>query len=262
MKSFTFSGGEIQVCLDDFDGNLRFNLWSSHDIMSMLMTYDAYTRFYPTDYNPPITIPYVPYARQDRIMNDGEALSIKVMANLINSMNSIQVRIWDPHSDVTPALINNCYVIKQDKLLEKVLLKNNQIQYDGIISPDVGAMKKSLEIGKKYNIPVYSAHKQRNTKTGEITKTILLDEVPSHGKFLIVDDICDGGRTFIELAKLFDSHRDSIVLDLYVTHGIFSQGIIKLLTYFNTIYVANVIPKWYSYSDPNFVQLFDSKVIL
>mgnify|MGYP000559891090 CR=1 FL=1 len=60
-------------------------------------------------------------------------------------------------------------------------------------------MRKQFEIE---NIVVASKH--RDIKTGKITST----EVPGLStedgakQFYIVDDICDGGRTFIELAKL------------------------------------------------------------
>jgi ribose-phosphate pyrophosphokinase len=41
---------------------------------------------------------------------------------------------------------------------------------------------------------------------------------------LIVDDICDGGRTFIEAAKLLYIEGVNNVY-LYVTHGLFTKGI-------------------------------------
>ena len=40
---------------------------------------------------------------------------------------------------------------------------------------------------------------------------------------LIADDICDGGRTFIELAKVL-KERGAAHIHLHVTHGIFSKG--------------------------------------
>ena len=54
---------------------------------------------------------------------------------------------------------------------------------------------------------------------------------------IIVDDICDGGTTFIKLAqrideKIYGRYR----LDLYVTHGIFSRGLDVLRPYFNHVY--------------------------
>jgi ribose-phosphate pyrophosphokinase len=45
---------------------------------------------------------------------------------------------------------------------------------------------------------------------------------------LIVDDICSGGRTFIEISKIL-SQRNVGKIYLYVTHGIFDIGIIPIL---------------------------------
>ena len=41
---------------------------------------------------------------------------------------------------------------------------------------------------------------------------------------VVVDDICDGGRTFIELLKASPTLDCGKSLSLFVTHGIFSQG--------------------------------------
>lgn len=43
---------------------------------------------------------------------------------------------------------------------------------------------------------------------------------------LVMDDICDGGATFISLAKEIKAHElyNDQELWLYVTHGIFSKG--------------------------------------
>jgi ribose-phosphate pyrophosphokinase len=53
---------------------------------------------------------------------------------------------------------------------------------------------------------------------------------------LIVDDICDGGRTFLEIAKILKA-RGASSIELYVTHGIFSNNAIeKLKPYFDKVY--------------------------
>lgn len=65
-------------------------------------------------------------------------------------------------------------------------------------------------------------NKARNVQTGEITGTEVYGDVKDK-VVLIIDDICDGGRTFIELGKVLKERGASKVI-LYVTHGIFSQG--------------------------------------
>ena len=62
------------------------------------------------------------------------------------------------------------------------------------------------------------------TATGNITKTTVLHDDFGGKDCVIVDDICDGGRTFIELAKVL-KERGAGKIGLFVTHGIFSQGV-------------------------------------
>jgi len=85
--------------------------------------------------------------------------------------------------------------------------------------------KKTLKISEQFNgVPeVIQAHKVRNLKTGEIIKTEVLGNVEGKN-VLIADDICDGGRTFIELAKVL-KNEGALEVSLFITHGIFSKGL-------------------------------------
>ena len=60
-----------------------------------------------------------------------------------------------------------------------------------------------------------------------------------------MDDICDGGRTFIELAKAIRASRPTAEVYLVVTHGIFSNGFAELKKELQKVYSSN------SYSDLN-----------
>jgi ribose-phosphate pyrophosphokinase len=170
----------------------------------------------------------------------GEALSIKVMADLINSQNYANVEIWDPHSDVTTALINNLTVVEQHELASTIpdIDWANTI----LVAPDAGAAKKIYKLAAIRGSEVITAYKVRDPVTGNITATKVDSNtstfVGSNKRFLIVDDICDGGRTFTELAKVLKKWTDMPV-DLYVTHGIFSKGMSVFDGLIDNIYCAN-----------------------
>jgi ribose-phosphate pyrophosphokinase len=110
-----------------------------------------------------------------------------------------------------------------------------------LVSPDGGALKKIYDVAEHFGIPkIITAMKHRDITTGKITHT----EVPTldqHNdiKYVIVDDICDGGRTFVELAKTIHISRPSAEIYLVVTHGIFSQGIAPLAEHFEAIFCTN-----------------------
>lgn len=151
--------------------------------------------------------PYFPGCRSDRVgaKNEGEALSSKVYAELVNSCNFNQVIIFDPHSDVTPGILNNRRIVTNHEFVKYVL---RSFQGESvIISPDAGANKKIFDLVEFLdgNYKVIRADKKRDVGTGKLVRgecTIFAtsDELKGKTCFLI-DDICSRGGTFITLAK-------------------------------------------------------------
>ncbi len=173
-----------------------------------------------------MVVPYFPYARQDRVMQEGEAFSLKSIASLINRLGFDEVVTCDPHSDVTSALVENIRIIPQVDLVVAHEGIGRIIHSDiTVVAPDAGAAKKAFAVANHYRLPLLTASKVRDVTTGAITHTEVHDAASVAGRSaLIVDDICDGGRTFIELAKVLRSQGANRVF-LFVTHGIFSQGL-------------------------------------
>lgn len=170
-----------------------------------------------------LTIPYVPYCRQDRVCNPGEAFSLKVFAGLVNSIGAKRVVVLDHHSDVTTALIENISVIEQNKIFYGVLAGKKQFY---LVSPDAGAAKKTFKAAGDHDVlGVINFTKQRDIKTGEI---LGLDaRLPGSNpevEYVILDDICDGGKTFIEIAKILKGLSPKKIT-LCVTHGFFTKGL-------------------------------------
>lgn len=238
IEYFKFSGGECQVRLSDIQmtsvTHVMAYLRSSDDIMCLLLTIDAIRQNTPdTDIH--LTIPYFPYARQDRVCQAGEAFSAAVMANLINQLNCKTVTVYDPHSAIIPNLLNNCLVVRQlDILRDSAILDDLRQRNLVLLAPDAGAADKTREIANALNIEAIYCRKKRDPETGRILETILPASVMGQ-KFLIVDDICDGGATFIELAKALKQAGASD-LYLYVTHGLFSKGLTQLKDHYQHVY--------------------------
>lgn len=243
-----FPGGEVQVRLSDLDERLhrsgstfhiRADIRSSENLMELLMATDAIRRYEP-EAEILLLMPYIPYARQDRVAVPGEALSIKVFAQIINSQNYNRVGVWDAHSDVSLALLDRAYHVTAADLI-----RDRQVQhlFDGhvIVAPDAGAVKRASAVAKVLGTDLVRAEKTRNSRTGEVTGT-RVQNVGEYGagSFMIVDDICDGGRTFIELAKGLRRVSERPI-SLYVTHGIFSGGFDHLRAHLDRIICANVL---------------------
>ena len=186
-----------------------------------------------------LQIGYLPYARQDRICNKYEAFSLKVIAEIINNLNFDSVTLIDPHSEVATALINNSRVINKDMIFHGVLEQYLSSKDTVLCSPDAGAFKEISKIGLKYKKETICCTKHRNLKTGEITNTTINGCIKDK-TLVIVDDICDGGRTFIEIAKIAKSDiYNAKEVVLFVTHGIFSKGFEELSQYIDKVYTTD-----------------------
>ncbi len=219
-----FNGGELNVTLPKVkcplvhSVRIDVGIKNAEDIMCLLLCVDALRRKYQqADIS--LYMPYIPYARQDRVCNNGESLSIKVFADLINNCNFTEVIVLDPHSDVAPAILNNCRIIDTNDILKRRIWVH---EFDALIAPDFGATKKLEKNASEFNLPLYQGFKKRDLKTGALSGFGVHGDI-THDKVLIVDDICDGGGTFLGLAKEIRKKNPSVFIGLYVTHGIFSK---------------------------------------
>lgn len=186
-----------------------------------------------------LDLPYVPYSRQDRVCAQGDAFGLKVFADQLNALNFNLVAIFDAHSDVAPALINNCIHRETKDLF--ALNSRFLDKYSHLVSPDAGSYKKVTSIASLIDLPVIPALKTRDTTTGRLSNTILVtDGVESPSRLLVIDDICDGGYTFILLGKELKKTFPDTPIDLYISHGIFGKGIDELKKYYDNIYCYNL----------------------
>lgn len=238
-KSFLFSGGEVHIKLQGKAEEVMISarLNNSDDVMKLLLAVDALRR--NGSKNISVLIPYLPYARQDRVMVGGEPLSIKVMCNLINSCGFDKVYIFDVHSEVSLALLDNCELITNSSLAKKVL--HNHSDYL-LVSPDAGALKKIYKLAEalQYTNDIVLCNKVRDVSNGKI-KQITVDQDDLGGKAcFIIDDICDGGATFIGVAKELKK-RNAGKVSLIVSHGIMSHGETELAEWIDHIYTTDSI---------------------
>ena len=238
-QSFTFSGGEPHIKIDpNFDINqkvtITHRLNSFNDLGLLCIAVDALRRMDVKDME--LFIPYFPAARQDRVMIKGEPLSVKVYADIINSMQLNKVYFFDAHSEVTPALVNNCEVISNHTFIAAVIKAiGNDVK---LISPDGGALKKIYKVSEFLGgVEVVECSKSRDVKTGRLSGFKVYNDDLQGADCLIVDDICDGGGTFVGLAEEL-KNKNAGKLYLAVSHGIFNKGF-TVLDCFEKIFTTN-----------------------
>lgn len=194
-----------------------------------------------------LVIPYLMGARSDRLMLPGDSVDLKVIAEMINSCGFEKVYLYDVHSDVALLLIKNAIGITNKNLVEQYK-KENAV----LICPDAGAAKKVpkyFDWNSNIKSIVY-CNKTRDLATGKLTLEILEPDECTNKNCVIIDDICDGGGTFLAIAeKIKPAH-----LTLIVTHGIFSKGFTELEKYFQEIIVSDSLYKTY---DSKIVKTFN-----
>lgn len=203
---------------------------SNEDIWTLMNV-----REYLKKFNKPVylTLPYIPYSRMDRFENR-RLFSLKTFSNLINSMNFSHVTVWEPHSDVSIALINNVVVKDMSVRLLRTLVANEfkvNVMFDVemaedmaekkicIVYPDAGAEKRySKQLKCKNTI---TASKNRDFDTGEIKSLTLhgVEESKDCEYAIIVDDLSSAGGTFFFTGKALREQMPNLKkVYLVVTH--------------------------------------------
>ncbi len=252
-KISKYPDGQQSITLDlpdtDFHEKITVSITSrlnSFKDLEVIIAANQALREFSYVENVKLNVPYFLGARSDRKFEAGTSNYLKtVICPIINSQNFSRVTVLDPHSDVLEACLNNYHKHNNHRLVKDALTKIDN--RDGarericLVSPDAGAYKKIFDVAKEFNIEnIITATKVRDIKTGKILRT----EIPTldqHAdlKYVIIDDICDGGRTFIELSKAIKGSRPTAKVYLIVTHGIFSAGFAELNQYFEGIYSTN-----------------------
>lgn len=238
-KLFKFPDGSIKFELKKkmIEGNsiiIKATLRNSDDILALAMIKDVADR---QECYCVLDIDYMMYQQDDRRFSEFESFGLKVIANFINSLNFKVVRIFHPHSDKVE-MINTCKIIDNGKFL-RWTLRDDKFKEALWIIPDAGAFKTQYKQASEFEFGTVTCGKVRDHKTGELTTRVHMEDFQGKDCF-IVDDICLGGATFINIAKELKV-KNCGRLYLIISHGVFNKGIDHLLEYFDTIYTTDSI---------------------
>lgn len=174
------------------------------------------------EYNQPVnlTIPYLPYGRQDKNVSNETTFALIPFSKLLNSLDFKSIWILDAHSQVALYSIHKSIMIYP---IPQIYKATEITKADLICYPDKGAREKYTNVYKEFGLPTIYGEKVRDQSTGNILSYKLIGECKDK-RVLIIDDICDGGMTFKILTKdLLEAGAKEV--NLFVTHGIFSKGL-------------------------------------
>jgi len=203
-----------------------------------------------------ITIPYLPYARQDRIATKGDPLAIAVLASLISAAGITHVKTFDLHSHDSILIFKKLGIelesISPVKYIEQYLHEIGIVSLDKVafIAPDKGAHEKTQRYCSALDVDkAIQCGKTRSPIDGSLMGffvdndfSVSKERLEREGvtDLVIVDDICDGGGTFLGVADaICKTYGDDFKLHLWTTHGIYSKGLDVLLYMFDTLGCTN-----------------------
>ena len=190
-----------------------------------------------------IIIPYLMSARTDRVFSPDHPFTLSIVADVINSLNAELVEITEAHSLRATQLIKNSYSCPPH-ILGTLLNNPNIIR----CFPDEGAMK-------RYNTPLPSLccekvrGKNGEVDSIEIMNASILKHVEPNTPIVVIDDLCDGGGTFIRVRKAIESLSSVGSVSLFVTHMVQWNGIFNVAQYYNTVTFTDSYRNWIKYAD-------------
>lgn len=193
-----------------------------------------------------LQIYYVPNARMDRICNYDEVFTLKYFCKIINSLHFSAVAVLDVHSNVTPALLDNCINLTPKNIIQNVIdeIKKENMSTEevtnfldiknGVVSsvetkmffndsdlvlyfPDAGAAKRYGDMFSEYKYCF--GEKKRDWNTGKIIGLdIKTNGIDLKDKVvLMIDDIISyGGSLYYSANTLKENGVGKIYA--YATH--------------------------------------------
>lgn len=187
-------------------------------------------------------LPYYGYARADRKTAGREAITAKLVANMITHAGADRVLAMDLHS----AQIQGYFDIPLDHVYGSPVLfdyiREQNLTDIVVVSPDVGGVARARAFAKKLDDAPLAIIDKRRQAHNDVEVLNVIGDV--EGKTaILVDDMIDTAGTISEGAKLL---RQEGAKQVYAcaTHGVFSASAIARLAsgVFEEVIITNTIP--------------------
>ncbi len=188
-------------------------------------------------------LPNFDYARQERRVKQGEAISAKLNMDLLKTSGVDEIITTDLHTEAIEGFASNSLKIttlKSTELMKKYI-EEKQIPDLTIVSPDLGGVKRADELAKLLNCEKAAIYKHRCAHN-QAAAVDLIGNVEDKN-CVIFDDIIDTAGTIAEASKLL---KNKGAKDIYVcaAHGLFNGDAMQKLQNapIKEIIVTNSVP--------------------
>lgn len=251
----TFPDGEVQICLGKLDRKddvtIHCRVRNANELFLLLQVGDILDR-QGISYH--IEIYYLFTMRMDRVMDFNKPFSLDITMNLLGTLKRcLWINIAAPHNQEVVTFYNK--VGFHEGILENI----EELENSFICYPDKGAEDRYewVHIIKQEVSKYLTCAKHRSEKTGFIDSFIVENpEAYTGGKVIVVDDLCDGGATFMLVAKALDALKVESK-ELWVTHAIQLDGIKKVAQVYDTVVLSNSYKDWGAENLPENVKVIN-----
>lgn len=222
-------------------------------LIELILYLDAFRR--ASAHSVSVVMPYFPYARQERMARGREAISARVVANMLEMAGARRVIYVDIHNRAIQGFFN----IPVDPLSAVGILadyfRQPEFSDAAIVSPDVGRASMAGKYAELLNLPLVVMHKRRlNFSTTETTHVV--GDIEGR-RPIIIDDVMAGGSVLRQLDALYDAGAKGRAC-FAVTHPVLLPSALKRLDEDDRIerlVVMNTIPVPESKRHPKLVVL-------
>ena len=198
----------------------------NENLMELLIIIDAFKRASAKTIT--AVIPYYGYARQDRKTSGREAITAKLVADLLTTAGADRILAMDLHTGQIQGFFNILvdHIYATPVLTEYI--KNLNIPADKLVavSPDTGGVQRTRVFAKQLDCPLAIVDKRRDKHNEAIADHVIGDV---QGKIcVLVDDMIDTAGTICEASKLLIREGAEKVY-VCAAHGILSGPAIQRL---------------------------------
>ncbi|MGD1836434.1 MAG: ribose-phosphate diphosphokinase [Nitrososphaeraceae archaeon] len=189
-------------------------------------------------------IPYMAYARQDKVFQDGEIISIALLSKLLKSLGVDKIITIDIHNEISETYFSMEFInISAIPTLAKYIINNYKLKDPIVVSPDKGGLKRAQKFADIIKSEVTFLKKTRDRNTGKVIMEDRTDTNFENKDILLVDDMISTGSSIIEACKIL---KQKNVHKIYVicTHALFLNNALPKIKDIgiNNIISTNSIP--------------------
>ena len=168
-------------------------------LIELLLYLDAFRR--ASAHSVSVVMPYFPYARQERMAKGREAISARVVANMLEMQGARRVVYVDIHNRAVQGFFN----IPVDPLSALPLLadyfRTPEFANSAVVSPDVGRAGLAGQYAELLNLPLVVMQKRRISATTTET-THVVGDIEGR-RPIIIDDVMAGGSVLKQVDALY-----------------------------------------------------------